>query len=133
MCNSSKKSQAAMLALAAIYGGSLWQGMAATPSANPKLKTLWSFNGSTSSASSLAPGNNGELYGTTPLDGPYFSGTVFELKPPKRLGGAWTKTVIYNFMGGNDGNYPNILPMTPGGALYGTSGGGPVSSVCTFG
>jgi uncharacterized repeat protein (TIGR03803 family) len=133
MRNSEKTSQTALVALAAIYIGGTWPGLAAMPSANPTLKTLWSFNGSTSSASSLAPGNSGELYGTTPLDGPYFSGTVFELKPPARLGGAWTKTVIYNFMGGNDGDYPSILPMTPSGALYGTAGGGPVSSVCTFG
>jgi len=43
--------------------------------------------------------NNGDLYGTTQAGGIYNFGTVFKLTAPQTRGGAWAKTVLYNFPG----------------------------------
>ena len=134
MHTSTRKSQAAVLALTAVCAGSLCQGLAATPAANPTLKTLGSFNGSIGSASSLVAGNNGELYGTTATGGTSFYGTIFELTPPRKAGGAWTKTALFDFDDGTDGGYPSSLSVTQSGAIFGTAQtGGPVTSNCPFG
>jgi hypothetical protein len=68
---------------------------------------------------------NGVLYGTIWGEGSGV-GTVFELKPPKVEGGAWTHTVIHSFTGtGSDGGYPGRLVLDKGGILYGTTQGTP--------
>ncbi|HEY6768561.1 MAG TPA: choice-of-anchor tandem repeat GloVer-containing protein [Candidatus Sulfotelmatobacter sp.] len=54
-------------------------------------------------------------------------GTVYELIPPATSGGAWTETVIYNFLGTNDGYFPTgELVSDKQGNLYGATyfGGG---------
>jgi len=68
----------------------------------------------------------GNLYGTTRFGGATGYGTVFELSPPAKIGGAWIETVFTSFMGG-DGSYPyGRLIMDKEKNLYGTtSGGGP--------
>jgi hypothetical protein len=77
----------------------------------------------------LVIGKHGALFGTTAYGGAghclsFFTadvgcGTVFELTPPTKLDGSWTKTILYSFQGGNDG-VPSPLSVSPTGAFYGT-------------
>jgi uncharacterized repeat protein (TIGR03803 family) len=70
---------------------------------------------------------SGNLYGTTPVDGPAGLGTVFKLVRPSVLGGAWSEDVIYSFSAASQGAWPE------GGVIFGknhelygtTQGGGP--------
>jgi hypothetical protein len=82
-------------------------------------------------------GQNGSLYGVTPAGGPAaFScrrvgcGTVFELKPPEKQGGSWSKTVLYSFPGtSTDGRSPNAdIAFDSQGHLYGTTAAGGTSN-----
>jgi hypothetical protein len=99
---------------------------------------LHGFSGSDGSqpAGSVIVDANGNLYGTTAYGG---SGTcillgsnvgcgiVYELSPPAKQGGSWTYTVLYNFQGGKDGQYPGgDLVFDGTGNLYGATvyGGG---------
>lgn len=78
----------------------------------------------------------GTLYGTTGYDGTgncmlfgsrVGCGTVFQLRPPTTPGALWTETVIYNFQGGKDGQFPmGDLVFDSAGNLYGATfyGGG---------
>jgi hypothetical protein len=76
--------------------------------------------------------SKGKLYGTTFIGGyncPQFQGvgcgTVFELKAPKKAGGAWTEKILHRFTDGNDGAGPNGgLIFDAKGSLYGTGGAG---------
>ena len=72
---------------------------------------------------------HGKLYGTTGSGGSCSDhngcGTVFELTPPANLNGVWTKTTIYNFAGGADGQDPGFeVSFDKQGNLYGTTRGG---------
>ena len=77
---------------------------------------------------SLLFDGHGNLYGTTIYGGNgcggyYNCGTVYELSPDGK--GAWTETILYNFQGGTDGNYPQAgLTSDNAGNLYGTTGFG---------
>jgi hypothetical protein len=97
-------------------------------------KVLYSFKGDPDGgypAAGLAFGNGGRLYGTTQFGGNCQShlGTVFELIPPVKRGGAWKETLLYSFTGGNDGREPktsvvfdnkgNLDSTASGGGLYG--------------
>jgi uncharacterized repeat protein (TIGR03803 family) len=74
----------------------------------PQENVLYRFRGGTDGAlpSGLVADKNGNLYGTTNVGGLESGlcqaddgcGTVFELKPPSRSGGAWTEIVIYEFL-----------------------------------
>lgn len=78
----------------------------------------------------------GNLYGVTGYDGTgsctllgtvVGCGTVYELSPPSQPGGAWTESVLYSFLGGNDGYVPTgDLVFDQAGNLYGATlfGGG---------
>jgi uncharacterized repeat protein (TIGR03803 family) len=76
--------------------------------------------------------SKGAIYGTTSIGGyncPQFQGvgcgTVFELKPPTKKGGAWAEKILHRFTDGNDGAGPNGgLIFDAKGSLYGTAGGG---------
>ena len=59
----------------------------------------------------LAAGKNGVLYGTT-------EETVFQLTPPRSMGGAWTESTIYSFNFGFALASPSVGPH---GELYGTT------------
>ena len=68
----------------------------------------------------------GNLFGTTYAGGQYALGTVYELSPIQ--GGGWTLTVLYNFTGGADGDYPlGGVILDASGNLYGTTGSGGTS------
>ncbi|MGB6675164.1 MAG: choice-of-anchor tandem repeat GloVer-containing protein [Terriglobales bacterium] len=72
--------------------------------------------------------NAGRVYGTTQEGGAHCidggCGTVFELTPPSRTGGAWKKK-LYSF-DGKDGSFPTANLVILGGKIYGTTlyGGG---------
>jgi uncharacterized repeat protein (TIGR03803 family) len=89
----------------------------------------------------LVADSAGNLYGATEVGGtgdcpngqmPPGCGTVFQLTPPARKGGAWTESVLLNFGNGPDGLFPfGALVLDKTGALYGTtSGGGSFSGSC---
>lgn len=73
----------------------------------------------------------GNLYGATLFGGGKgttcntiygFCGTVFQLTPPKKKGGAWKEKVLHHFAGGTDGGNPNGgLVFDSKGAIYGTT------------
>ena len=66
---------------------------------------------------------SGNLYGTASVGGGEFNGVVFELSPTKS--GSWTETVLYYFVGGSDGYFPEgNLVFDKSGNLYGTTYGG---------
>jgi hypothetical protein len=81
--------------------------------------------------------SNGNLYGATMFGGgkgttcdPFYQycGVVFELKPPKKEGGAWTEKLLHAFSGlgagqlSGDGAEPNGgLVLDDKGAIYGTT------------
>jgi len=66
------------------------------------------------------------FYGTTSQGGSGAdpgNGTVFSLTPPASPGGAWTETVLYEFLGmPSDGLWPQAgVVIGQGGVLYGTT------------
>jgi hypothetical protein len=46
---------------------------------------------------------NGDLYGVTESGGTDNLGTFYKLTAPRTRGGAWTKTILYEFPGGQGG------------------------------
>ena len=61
----------------------------------------------------------GNLYGTTLRRGVNDNGTVYELMPSN---GNWTESVVYSFIGANDGSMPNGgVIFDSAGNLYGTT------------
>jgi uncharacterized repeat protein (TIGR03803 family) len=61
---------------------------------------------------------HGNLYGTTQYGGSLGHGEVF------KLASTGTESVLYNFTGGNDGNFPIGVTLGSGGNLYGTTESG---------
>jgi uncharacterized repeat protein (TIGR03803 family) len=92
---------------------------------------IYQFQGGTDGAvpvDRLVADTNGSLYGATAeggLPGPgghYATGTVFRLDPPASGGVQWTKTILYEFHGGNDGSSPEGgVTLDTSGAIYGTT------------
>jgi hypothetical protein len=70
--------------------------------------------------STLLIGGGGVLYGTTtPGSG---HGTVYQLTPPSIPQGGWAQSVIYTFMGADDGATPfGTLAMDGEGNIFGTT------------
>jgi uncharacterized repeat protein (TIGR03803 family) len=117
--------------------------LASTASAEWKEKVLYSFQGVPDGAvptGALVFDKAGNLYGATgdggasTCDGPGQCGTVYQLAPPAKNGGAWTETVLHVFKGHayNDGATPEGgLVIDQAGNLYGTTGYGG-SGPCTL-
>jgi len=81
----------------------------------------------------LAIDSSGNLYGVTNVGGSSTNcgsgcGTVYELSPPSTKGASWQETILYNFQGDPDGNYPEggVL-LGNGGNIYGTTHSGGVN------
>jgi uncharacterized repeat protein (TIGR03803 family) len=106
---------------------------------------LHAFGGSNSPdggnpTGSLVFDHAGNLYGTTELGGnvnctigPGPCGVVFQLSPPSLQTGPWTETVIYNFTGIPDGQFPyGFLTIDQRENLFGTTTEGGTGA-CTDG
>jgi len=134
------------------YGQCDWQSVPGCGTAfevNP-IGSLWeesilhNFQGGTDGQNpqaGLTFDQSGNLYGTTLLGGTGNGtnclgngnpgcGTVFELSP---IGsGGWTKSVLYNFQGANDGYGPySAVVFDSKGNLYGTTGAEQPYNTCT--
>jgi uncharacterized repeat protein (TIGR03803 family) len=89
---------------------------------------LYTFTGQNGDGSgpggSLIFDKAGNLYGLTVAGGIGNQGTVFKLTPGS--GGKWKESVLYKFLGGNDGATPatSDLILDPKGNLYGTTTNG---------
>jgi uncharacterized repeat protein (TIGR03803 family) len=86
-------------------------------------KLLYSFSGGNDGGQpvgALVFDKAGNLYGTTPLDGQYGQGVVFQLKP--NTDGTWTESVLHAFVAltTSDGQGPGgALAIDSAGDLYG--------------
>ncbi len=86
-------------------------------------KILYSFSGGNDGGQpvgALVFDKAGNLYGTTPLDGLYGQGVVFQLKP--NTDGTWTEAVLHAFVSltTSDGQGPGgSLAIDSAGNLYG--------------
>jgi uncharacterized repeat protein (TIGR03803 family) len=105
-----------------LFGRILVSGMLiglAAGSAHADFKVLHAFTGGadgSSPAHTLLIDKAGNLYGTTEGGGAHDAGTVFEIAPDG------TKTILYSFGGGRDGDIPEAsLLMDGAGNLYGTT------------
>jgi uncharacterized repeat protein (TIGR03803 family) len=96
---------------------------------------LWSFAGGADGASPLGGlifDTKGSLYGVTEQGGAAGAGTVFQLAPPEKRQTAWTKTTLYSFGGGADGDGPRgSLIFDHQGSLYGVTYYGGAAGVGT--
>lgn len=107
--------------------------MIAAPSVHAQTySVLHSFTGQLDGlypVASVSVDSHGNLYGTTYIGGSGSNcfegcGAAFKLA---RAGSGWVLTVLYDFVGGNDGGNPfDRLILGPDGSLYGTTseGGG---------
>ena len=59
------------------------------------------------------------------------NGTIFKLAPGSN--GTWTESILYTFMGGTDGGFPEGIVLNGAGDLFGTSISGGTSLGCDCG
>jgi len=76
-------------------------------------------------SNTLTADKDGNLYGTTPVEGAFGERTVFKLSPTKD--GRWNFSVLYNFDVGYAGSFGSGVVLDNAGNLYGTV---PVSGNC---
>jgi hypothetical protein len=129
-------------------GGVVFKLSPPTPSGGSWTETvLYSFPGSPTDAGNpagpLVFDEAGNLDGVTSAGGTQSGlicgsaacGTVYQLRPPSVSGGAWTETVLYNFLssGATDGFAPSTgVIVGPSGVLYGTTPNGGTVGLGTF-
>lgn len=123
--------RAAVLLAVAVTAGNLAQAQTLT--------TIHSFTGQNGDGQEpfpqhLAFDSNGALYGTTVTNGSPYWGTVFQLEPPGKPGGAWNENVLYTFQGWDptgDGAQPQAgVVFDQNGNLYGTTEFGGNGQAC---
>jgi len=118
------------------WGGASGQGTVFRITAAGKEKVLYSFTGGTDGAepeAGLVRDVAGNLYGTTTAGGANGNGTVFELSPPAKKGGAWAEKVLYSFGAGTDGAIPiGGVTFDAAGNLYGTTSAGGAAGLGTI-
>jgi uncharacterized repeat protein (TIGR03803 family) len=128
-----------------LYGTTSWGGNSLTCSAfgcgtvfelSPREDGTWSkfiLHDFQNTPDGADPGGNlvfdhaGNLYGATSGDTIHDYGTVFELSPVR--GGAWTVTVLHNFLG-TDGVGPSRVIFDGAGNLFGTTASGGRGGCC---
>ena len=77
------------------------------------------FTGNGGPFGTLTIDADGNLYGTTQLDGAYGMGSVFKLT---HTGGGWSYATIHDFTGGADGgNIAGGVALDSSGDLFGTA------------
>lgn len=82
-------------------------------------------NGEGCNPQQLALSPDGTLYGSASQGGAYGQGIVFKLTPSEGASNSpWTKTVLHDFTGGDDGGNPDYLLFDRAANLYGTAGSG---------
>ena len=101
---------------------------------NWTLSTIYKFLGGSDGGNPvgrLLVGNKGAIYGVTFNGGNAASscdvmgcGTVFQLTPPVKTGGSWTKKTIYSFSGPDGANPQAGVISDKLGNLHGTTSGG---------
>jgi len=118
----------------------------ATPGASWAKRTLYRFSGPPNDGGRPQAGvliSGGLLYGTCSLGGQNTVGfasfgTVFALAPPAGdLSGPWSETILYNFLGPDEGiripGIPMGLTLAANGVLYGvTQSAGPEGEGTAF-
>jgi uncharacterized repeat protein (TIGR03803 family) len=106
-------------------GGTVYALTPTGVSWNETVVYSFSFDGRLDGSSPIAgviSDKKGNLYGTTLAGGANGFGVVFELSPPRALGGTWSETVLHQFTGGKDGGVPAAaLVFDRMGRLYGTT------------
>ena len=81
---------------------------------------LYSLRGNGGPESALTMDAAGNLYGTTPRDGQFQLGNIFELSPGQS---GWTYTDLHSYSLGDDGGSPIAgVTVAPDGTLYGVGG-----------
>jgi uncharacterized repeat protein (TIGR03803 family) len=119
-----------------LYGTSILTVYKLTPPTMPPgpwtETTLYSFPGGitgTNPSGAVIFDKAGNLYGNAVSFGIEGNSWVYTLAPPAVQGGSWTETTLFNFPGGLSSASPyGALISGKGGALYGTTSAGGVSS-----
>ena len=117
------------LAMTLIFAGGI---RAQEPAVAPGLTTIYTFTGPDGAypLGALLRQPDGGLIGFTGSGGDFDGGTVFQLKPPGAVGGAWSETVLHSFGLPPDGEYIPFGTADGGvkagrqGRLYGATDGG---------
>jgi uncharacterized repeat protein (TIGR03803 family) len=116
-----------------LFGGKNNMGTAFKLTPGGKLTVVYNFTSTTGQPSSgLTLGTNGNFYGATFNGGTGTActggcGTLFELSPSGKL------TILWNFTGGNDGEFPYSGPIEgTDGNFYGTTYQGGTNTVGTI-
>jgi len=107
--------------------GSIALALCVTAHGAPKYKVVHAFTGTDGSGpwGGVALDRKGNLYGTTASGGTgtcglYNCGVVFRVTPHGN--GNWTETVLYDFVGGNDGAIPyDSVILDASANIYGTN------------
>ena len=118
-------------------GGAFGYGVVFKLSPSGTETVLHSFTGGADGAQPLAgliQDPAGNLYGTTSSGGAHGNGVVFELIRCSSSPSGYDFKVLYSFTGGADGANPGAgLIRDLAGNLYGTAGGGGITSACDVG
>ena len=102
------------------------------------MATIHSFTNGTDGGApygGLTLGSHGELYATVTAGCSFGNGGVLLFTPPAHGTGAWSETVLYNFMGTTDGSEPfaGVTLGSSSNTLYGTTTFGGAAGPADYG